>query len=242
MGLLEAIDEAAVLALADENDANGDGISGRASVVLDVKTGQARLGRFGWKAERASLRQQIAGALREDMGVTSSLFPGAGGQIEVNDADVDRFERYTGLLALSPQRNAGDVNVQAGATIFNNAGCKSCHVTSLTTGNNHPLAELRGQQIKPFTDLLLHDMGDGLASALPAEGATAREWRTAPLWNIGLASAVAGKQARYLHDGRARTLIEAILWHGGEAEAAKQNVLKLSATQRNQLLAFLESL
>jgi CxxC motif-containing protein (DUF1111 family) len=241
-GLLEAIDEATVLGMADPNDANGDGISGRASVVADVKTGQARLGRFGWKAERASLRQQIAVALREDIGVTTSLFPGAGNQIELSDADLDRFERYTGLLAVSPQRTATDPTVQAGQTLFTTAGCTSCHVTSITTGSNHPMAELRNQPIKPFTDLLLHDMGDALASTLPGDGATAREWRTAPLWNIGLASAIAGKSARYLHDGRARTLLEAVLWHGGEADAARTRVLQLNATQRNQLLAFLQSL
>ncbi len=160
----------------------------------------------------------------------------------MSNADLDLFERYVALLALAPQRSATDASVQAGAAIFNNIGCNSCHVTSLTTGINHPMAELRDQVIKPYTDLLLHDMGDGLASTLPGESATTREWRTAPLWNIGLADAVAGKPARYLHDGRARTLMEAILWHGGEAQAAKQRVLQLSATDRNRLIAFLQSL
>jgi CxxC motif-containing protein (DUF1111 family) len=242
LGLLEAVDEAAILAMADPNDTNGNGISGRASVVADPQGGVSRLGRFGWKGERASLRQQIAGALSEDMGVSTSVFPGPGGAVEVNDATLTQIERYIELLAVTPQRSAGDANVQAGATIFNNAGCASCHVVSLTTGSNHPMAELRNQTIKPYTDLLLHDMGVALAGTLPAEGATASEWRTAPLWNIGLASDVAGKSARYLHDGRARTLMEAILWHGGEAEAAKQSVLQLSATGRNQLLSFLQSL
>jgi CxxC motif-containing protein (DUF1111 family) len=257
MGLLEAIPEKEILKFVDENDMNGDGVSGRARLVKDPVTGDIRLGRFGWKAGQASVKYQVAGALRTDMGVLTSVFPtpdcGSAQQncgpstAEFADADLDNTTAYISLLSVRAQRDWAKPDVIKGREVFMATGCASCHTPEFTTSKFALHAELREQKIQPFTDLLLHDMGDGLADTLPegtlAEGGNAgyTEWRTPPLWGIGFTAATAGEES-YLHDGRARTLTEAILWHGGEGEQAKTAFSALSEGDRNALLAFLKSL
>ncbi|MCY0997777.1 thiol oxidoreductase [Myxococcus sp. MISCRS1] len=250
LGLLEAIDENTLASLADPNDANGDGISGRVQTVVDPQTGQTRAGRFGWKAGKARLRHQVANALNVDMGVTTSVFPMpdcgsqqtcAGASTELADADLEKMVRYIALLGVPARRNLGDAQALQGESLFGGMGCARCHVSTLTTSPYHPYAELRSQVIRPYTDLLLHDLGAGLADNLPEEGASGAEWRTPPLWGIGLTAGVSGGEA-YLHDGRARSLSEAILWHGGEAESSKEAFRTASAAQRAALLRFLQSL
>ncbi|WNG24070.1 c-type cytochrome [Cystobacter fuscus] len=251
LGLLEAVPETAIAALSDPNDSNGDGISGRMSNVKDPQTGELRMGRFGWKAGLARVRHQVADAFNGDMGVTTSVYKSldcgasqqgcAGTSTELSDQDLDKIVRYIALLGVPARRNLNDTQAQRGETLFQSAGCASCHKASLPTSAYHPNAELRGQTIRPYTDLLLHDMGAGLADSLPENNASGSEWRTAPLWGIGLTAGVSGGEA-YLHDGRARTLSEAILWHGGEGEASKQAFVKMSAADRDALIKFLQSI
>lgn len=239
MGLLEAIPQTTLESWEDTNDADGDGISGRINWVNDPDTGQPAPGRYGWKAAQPSVEAQTAMALREDIGVTNPLFPGD--DAELPEADFDRLSHYTQLLGVPLRRAHDDSDVVAGEIHFTNMGCAKCHKPEVTTGDTHPLVEVRGQLIRPYTDLLVHDMGDGLADYAPEGNATGREWRTAPLWGIGRTGEVSG-HSRYLHDGRARNLSEAILWHGGEAEASKEAFRQLSATEREQVIAFLQSL
>jgi CxxC motif-containing protein (DUF1111 family) len=247
LGLLEAVPESTILALADPTDANKDGISGRIHVVQDPENEFAlRLGRFTYKGAMATVRHQIAYAFNRDMDVTSDLFPILDGETtarppEISAAELDRMSRYTSLLGVGARRNLQDPQVIRGQQLFTTASCVACHTPSLTTGPYHPLAELRNQTIRPYTDLLLHDMGPGLADNMDEEGATGSEWRTPPLWNIGLTAGVSGGEG-YLHDGRARTIEEAILWHGGEAEQAKENFRKMSATDREAVVKFIRSL
>ncbi|WP_254624124.1 di-heme oxidoredictase family protein [Myxococcus sp. CA033] len=250
MGLLEALDETMIASLADPNDANADGISGRMQTVVDPQTGQPRMGRFGWKAGKARLRHQIASALNVDLGVTTSVFPVpdcgsgqtcVGASTELADADLDKMVRYVALLGVPARRNLNDAVALQGEGLFGSMGCARCHVATLATSPYHPHAELRSQVIRPYTDMLLHDMGPGLADNLPEEGATGEEWRTPPLWGIGLTAGVSGGEA-YLHDGRARSLSEAILWHGGEAESSKEAFRTLGGSQRAALLKFIQSL
>jgi len=248
IGLLEAVAESTIISLSDPNDSNGDGISGRVQTVIDPLTGQTRMGRFGWKASQPSVKHQIAFALNVDMGVTNSVFPnpdcgsaqtGCGPSgTELSDSDLNDLVKYTALLGVAARRNLNDTQVQQGETLFTSAGCVKCHTPTLTTSQFHPFTELRSQTIHPYTDLLLHDMGPGLADNLTDGIASGSEWRTAPLWSIGLTAGVSGGQA-YLHDGRARNLAEAILWHGGEANAAKEAFRTMSASNRAALLAFL---
>lgn len=251
MGLLEAIDEADIQALADPNDQDGDGVSGRMRLVTDAETSETRLGRFGWKGSQPTVRQQVAAALQGDMGVLSSVFPnpdcgpaqtdcGPTGP-EIPDAQLERLDAYVSLLGLPPQRDFDAPNVLAGEAHFDTLGCAKCHVPTFQTSPFHPHAELRNQTIHPYTDLLLHDMGPGLASTLIEGNASPSEWRTPPLWSIGLTAGVSGGEA-YLHDGRARSLEEAILWHGGEADAARASYEALTQPQRDELIAFLRSL
>ena len=247
LGLLEAVDESTILAHADECDLDGDGISGRVRTVESplVATAQ-RLGRFGAKGGSDSIRHQIAYALNRDMGVTTTLEPILDGDllpqaIELDDESLDRMTRYVALLGVAARRALTDPIALHGETLFAAANCSACHVPELATGAHHPYAELRGQTIRPYTDLLLHDLGPGLADSMGEDGVAAGEWRTAPLWNIGLTEGVAGGEA-YLHDGRARTIEEAILWHGGEAEASKESFRQMPAADRAALIAFLKSL
>ncbi|MCQ4346000.1 c-type cytochrome [Pseudomonas stutzeri] len=255
LGLLEAIPEAAILANADPDDADGDGISGRANRVWEHASQSTRLGRFGWKAGQPSLDQQNADAFFNDMGLSSSLLAGSscsaaqrdclaaphGGVPEVGDNILAQVLFYTRNLAVPARRNVDDPQVLAGKSLFHRAGCQLCHTPSFRTAADAAEPELANQLIRPYSDLLLHDMGDGLADNRPEFLASGREWRTPPLWGIGLTETVNG-HTRFLHDGRARNLLEAILWHGGEAEAARQAVMAYDAEQRAALLAFLNSL
>jgi CxxC motif-containing protein (DUF1111 family) len=246
-GLLEAIDEQTILARADFDDCDGDGISGRPSYVKDPVTSALRVGRFGWKAEKISVRHQIAEASLDDMGVGTSLFPDEG-KAELSDDDLSRLETYMRLVSVPGQRNHSDAQVVQGEQLFKTIGCARCHVTDVVTGQNHPFAELRSQDIKPYSDLLLHDMGADLADdsgiATPADSMarpSASEWRTPPLWGTGLLSVING-HAGLLHDGRAADVLEAVLWHGGEAEPTRQRVVMLTKADRDALVAFVMSL
>jgi CxxC motif-containing protein (DUF1111 family) len=252
LGFLEAVPADAILALTDEDDGDGDGVSGRANVVWSVADGAHAIGRFGWKANQPSLREQAAAALAGDIGITTSLHPrensvavpgGAyvmsGGSPEMDDEFLEKLAFYTRTLAVPPRR-LDDPRVARGEAVFETVGCTACHAPSLPTGP-HEIAALSEQTIRPYTDLLLHDMGDGLADGRPDWEATGREWRTAPLWGIGLVPVVNG-HTFFLHDGRARSLAEAILWHGGEAARARDAFAALSQGDREALVAFLESL
>ena len=252
LGLLEAIPENVILAYADEADANGDGISGKPNYVWDVVEQRYNLGRFGWKANQPTLLQQVAGAYHDDMGITTSLFQteNSAGQPqlthhspkpEVSDEILDVVTFYVQTLAVPARRNVDDPQVKQGEQLFAKAQCASCHVPTLRTGVLAGVPSVSNQTIHPYTDLLLHDMGPGLADNRPDFHANGREWRTPPLWGIGLVKRVNG-HTNFLHDGRARDLMEAILWHGGEAEKSRQIVEQMSKTERNALIAFLESL
>lgn len=257
MGLLEAIPEIEIVKLADEQDANADGISGRVRLLKDPESGVLRLGRFGWKAGQASVKHQVAGALKTDMGVLTSVFktPDCGSAqqncgpsgAEFGDTDLANTTAYISLLSVRAQRNWAAPDVVKGKELFVSTGCASCHTPTFKTSEYATHAELRSQTIHPYTDLLLHDMGAGLADTLPegtlSEGGNASylEWRTPPLWGIGFTASTAGAEA-YLHDGRARTLTEAILWHGGEGEKSQKAFSALAEGDKNALLAFLKSL
>ncbi|MFJ4142230.1 di-heme oxidoredictase family protein [Pseudomonas sp. NPDC089734] len=259
LGLLEAIPEAALLANADPDDKNGDGISGRANWVWDDARQKVVMGRFGWKAGQPTLNQQNVHAFSGDMGLTTSLKTaddctssqtdcleapngnGPNGEPEVSDNILRLVEFYTRNLGVPARRNVNDPQVLEGKNLFFKAGCQQCHTPQFTTRADAAEPELANQVIRPYTDLLLHDMGEGLADNRTEFQATGREWRTPPLWGLGLTEAVSG-HTQLLHDGRARNVMEAILWHGGEAQAAQRQVLAFDAEQRAALLAFLNSL
>jgi len=241
LGLLEAIPEEALAAMADPDDKNGDGISGRINRVRDRESGNLRVGRFGWKANEPSLRQQNAHAFFEDMGLTSAVFPGEDGETpEVSEKILSRLTFYTQVLAVPERRDLDDPDARAGERIFIQIGCAACHVPRLQTGD-HPNHVVANQTIRPFTDLLLHDMGEGLADGRSDGKATGREWRTPPLWGIGLIETVNG-HTELLHDGRARNMAEAILWHVGEARRARERFRSLTRFERAALIKFLKSL
>ncbi len=252
LGLLEAIPENAILAYADEADIDGDGISGKPNYVWDVVAQRYALGRFGWKANQPTLLQQVAAAYNDDMGITTSLFSveNSAGQSqltehsvtpEVSDEILEVVTFYVQTLAVPARRNVDDPQVKQGEQLFAEAQCASCHVPTLRTGVLTGVPSVSNQTIHPYTDLLLHDMGPDLADNRPDFHASGREWRTPPLWGIGLVQRVNG-HTNFLHDGRARDLMEAILWHGGEAEASRQTVKQMSKAERDALIAFLESL
>ncbi|MBC5839275.1 di-heme oxidoreductase family protein [Flavobacterium muglaense] len=254
LGLLEAIDESTLLAFADVTDVNNDGISGKVNYVYDVATNSKKIGRFGWKANQPNVRQQVAAAFSGDIGITSSLFPNEncppgvdcnaianGGSPEITDANLDKVALYSSTLAVPGRRNYTEQNVLEGKKVFETINCTSCHIPKIKTGNTHVITALRNQTIRPYTDLLLHDMGIGLADNAPDFEASGLEWRTQPLWGIGLIFTVNG-HTNLLHDGRARNVTEAILWHGGEAEKAKNSFKQLTTKQRTQLLEFIDSL
>lgn len=254
LGLLESIPENNLLAIADEADRNGDGISGRANMVWSVTKQSTVIGRFGWKANQPDIAQQTAGAFLGDIGITSPLFPNEnltdvqhaqygslpnGGSPEIESDDLDRVVSYMHLLAVPGRRNVSDPNVLQGKQLFFKSNCTACHTPSYNTVST--TAQLNNQQIRPYTDLLLHDMGEGLADGRPDFLANGNEWRTPPLWGIGLIKTVNG-HTTLLHDGRARNIEEAILWHGGEATNSKESFMRLSANERASMISFLESL
>jgi len=252
LGLLEAIPEETILAYADEADIDRDGISGKPNYVWDVVEKRYALGRFGWKANQPTLIQQVAAAYHDDMGITTSLFrvENSAGQSqltehsatpEVSDEILDVVRFYVQTLAVPARRNVDDPQIKQGEQLFAKAQCASCHVPTLRTGILAGVPSVSNQTIHPYTDLLLHDMGPNLADNRPDFRASGREWRTPPLWGIGLVRRVNG-HTNFLHDGRARDLMEAILWHGGEAEASRQAVEQMSKVERDALIAFLESL
>ncbi|MEE2640712.1 MAG: di-heme oxidoredictase family protein [Planctomycetota bacterium] len=246
LGLLEAIPETDIQQRADPLDKDRDGISGKTQIVRDPETGQPRLGRFGYKAIQPTIRHQVAGALNKDMGITSSLFPtlddsAVDSQPELSEKDLGHLTRYISVLGVPASRGFASTDFKQGRRLFSEARCNACHVKSWTTSRFHPLAELRNQRIQPYTDLLLHDLGPDLADNLGEGNASGSEWRTAPLWSIGLTNDVTGRES-YLHDGRARNLAEAILWHGGEAKAAREVFRRMSRENRKALLVFLKSI
>ncbi|MEM7667804.1 MAG: di-heme oxidoredictase family protein [Pseudomonadota bacterium] len=258
LGLLEAIPAGDILALADPEDANGDGISGRASVVWSAELDRPMLGRFGLKAGAPTVREQSAGAFAGDMGLSTPIHtanwgectraqvdcrarPHGGDPVEVTQESLDLVTFYSRNLAVPARRNVDDPTVLRGKEIFYETGCISCHSPKFVTHRLENQPEQSFQLIWPYTDLLLHDMGDGLADNRPEGRASGREWRTPPLWGIGLTEAVSG-HTNLLHDGRARSLLEAILWHGGEAEAQRDRVVSMPRDDRAALIRFLESL
>jgi CxxC motif-containing protein (DUF1111 family) len=262
LGLLEAIPEADILAQEDPDDRNGDGVRGHANRVWSVEQGRAMLGRFGWKAGQPSVLQQAAEAFAGDIGISSWIAPRPYGDCmptqqlcrsaphggpdatsteEINRKLLDLVGFYARNLAVPARRNPSSPTVLAGKSLFHSTGCAACHTPSFVTGENSPDEHLRGQRIWPYTDLLLHDMGDGLTDGRPEGRASGRDWRTPPLWGIGLTEEVNG-HAFFLHDGRARNVTEAILWHGGEADRARDAFKALSPEDRQRLIAFVNSL
>ena len=255
LGLLEAVPELSIIARSDPRDFNRDGVSGRANIVYDAVHKRRSIGRFGWKANTPNLLQQTAGAYNGDMGVTSDLFPsescaGRGTDApdcntahgpEVNAQTVADVALYTQTLAVPARRNLNDPTNRRGELIFYASGCDGCHTPTLRTGSLRGVPEVSNQVIHPYTDLLVHDMGPALADGRPDFQASGSEWRTPPLWGIGLVQTVNG-HTRFLHDGRARSLLEAVLWHGGEATKARDRVKGLSQPDRDALIAFLNSL
>ncbi|WP_432264318.1 di-heme oxidoredictase family protein [Bordetella genomosp. 12] len=260
LGLLEAIHEDDILANAAQD--KGDGIRGKPNWVQDLRTGRQVLGRFNWKAGQPTVEQQSASAFSNDMGLSSPLFPshygdctaaqpscaemphGAQphlGEHEVPGRLMDFVTFYSKNLAVPQRRDADDARVLAGKKLFYEANCIGCHVPKYVTRRDAKQPEHQFQLIWPYTDLLLHDMGDGLADGVSEGQASGRQWRTPPLWGIGLTAQV-NPNATYLHDGRARNLLEAILWHGGEAQAARDRVVEMTPAERADLIRFLESL
>ncbi|AUM71386.1 di-heme oxidoredictase family protein [Pseudomonas fluorescens] len=259
LGLLEAIPDEAILANAEAQAREKNGITGRPNQVWDDARQKTVLGRFGWKAGQPNLNQQNVHAFSGDMGLTTSLRPfddctetqvdckrapsgnGPNGEPEVSDNILRLVLFYSRNLAVPARRDVNSPQVLAGKNLFFQAGCQSCHTPKYTTAANAAEPELANQVIRPYTDLLLHDMGEGLADNRSEFKASGRDWRTPPLWGIGLTETVNG-HTQFLHDGRARDLLEAVLWHGGEAQAAQRQVLSFNAEQRAALLAFLNSL
>lgn len=252
LGLLEAISEEDILKHADPYDQNKDGISGKPNYVWDQQLQKTILGRFGWKANQPNLLQQTAAAFSEDMGITNQLFPmescfnqsqydGLNDELELNEDKLKSTAFYVSTLAVPAPRNLDDPAVILGKKIFYAAKCSSCHTPLQRTGYLESIPEVSNQTIYPYTDLLLHDMGNELADNRPDFMASGNEWRTPPLWGIGLTEIVNGHQ-RFLHDGRAGSLLEAIMWHGGEAEASKEYVRSISSSDRELLIRFLMAL
>ncbi|ACE84481.1 di-heme oxidoreductase family protein [Cellvibrio japonicus] len=253
LGLLEAVSDEDLLAMAQQP--KPDGITGKVNRVWDIASQQTRIGRFGAKANVASLRSQIAEAMHNDLGITSNLLPRencqprqhacrqapSGGSPELSDTQLDDLEFYFRHIAVPAQRNTDATDVISGEKIFADIGCAICHKPQLQTAKDYPHTTLANLSLQPYTDLLLHDMGEGLADQRPDFLASGREWRTPPLWGIGLTESISEYQA-YLHDGRAQTLTEAILWHGGEAKKSRDRYQQLPRRKREQLEQFLLSL
>jgi CxxC motif-containing protein (DUF1111 family) len=239
VGLLEAIPEADVLARADPEDTNGDGISGRANLVWSVEANAPVLGRFGRKASVPTVAEQAATAFANDIGLTNLTFPAPDGSRDINDDQFVNSIFHVMTLGVPAADSNGAASVR-GRQLFHEFGCISCHVPDHVTGD-HPIPQLANQTIHPYTDLLLHDMGEDLADGRSDFLASGSEWRTPALWGIGLAEVVQ-PGVGYLHDGRARTLAEAILWHGGEAVTRRERFRNASLADRDALLTFLGTL
>jgi CxxC motif-containing protein (DUF1111 family) len=262
MGLIEAIAEADILGNADPDDRNHDGVTGKAALVKDHLSGRLTLGRFGWKAQNATVRDQVAAAFSGDMGLSTPdrLDPDGDctkaqtachavpngvqprlGNSEAPDPVMDLVTFYSKTLAVPMRRNVDAPEVLAGKQLFYASGCASCHRPKYVTRRDAEDKAFAFQLIWPYSDFLLHDMGEGLADGQGVGTAGGRDWRTPPLWGIGLTKTVNG-HSFFLHDGRARSLTEAILWHGGEAERARTAFSALARNDRDLLLKFLETL
>ena len=253
LGLLEAVAKEDIEALTK----NGQefGISGKANYVYNHEKGLTEIGRFGWKANQPSIRQQVAGAFVGDMGITSPIFRDQnysskqnqydtlahGGNPEIGKDDFEKVVLYCSNLAVPARRNTENQKVAGGQKLFTDIGCASCHNPSFTTSEHADFPYLANQKIYPYTDLLLHDMGEALADNRTDFLANGKEWRTQPLWGLGLIERVNG-HTYLLHDGRARNIEEAILWHGGESKKALQNFMQLNKSERENVLLFLKSL
>lgn len=262
LGLLEAVAAADILAGADPEDTDGDGISGRPNIVWSRAFGEPMLGRFGLKAGAPSIIEQSAAAFAGDIGISNPLYPELWGDcsaeqsacraaphgdddardgFEIDAEGLDLVTFYSRNLAVPARRDLGDAQVLRGKQLFYETGCTACHRPKFVTQRLKDRPEQSFQLIWPYTDMLLHDMGDGLADNRPEAVADGREWRTPPLWGIGLTEQVSG-HSYFLHDGRARSLLEAILWHGGEAQPARDAVVTMAKEDREALLRFLGSL
>ncbi|MCW7481346.1 hypothetical protein ND858_09385 [Leptospira kanakyensis] len=255
LGLLEAIPEETIVSRSDPLDLNGDGISGRPNYIWDLAGSGKSLGRFGWKANAPTLIRQNSAAFSGDIGIKSPMFSQencsvtqttcssavSGGNPEVTEEKMTAITKYMQLVAVPVRRNANTTAILTGKKHFFMAGCNKCHTEKMVTASNTSNPLLSNQTIRPYTDLLLHDMGEDLSDGKADGEANEREWRTAPLWGIGLLGTVNGK-SRFLHDGRAKTLDEAILWHGGEAEKSKKYFLTLNVSDRASMIRFLLSL
>ena len=254
LGLLEAVPEETLVSLAQAQKAQG--VNGRLNYVRDDVSKRTALGRFGWKANQPSIRQQIAAASLGDMGLTSRLYRAQncppvqhlctiqtpGNDPELAWTDWDELELWTRALAVPARRDAADPEVLRGEALFTEAKCAACHVTTLRTAEEFaPFPKLAGQTFHAYTDLLLHDMGEDLSDGRPDFQAGPRDWRTPPLWGLGLSKTVNGSTA-LLHDGRARNVAEAILWHGGEAQASREAFRNMPKAEREALLRFLDSI
>ncbi|MBI3530735.1 MAG: c-type cytochrome [Betaproteobacteria bacterium] len=253
IGFLEAVSEETILSIAEKQRAQN--VNGRPNRVWDAASKRTALGRFGWKANVPSLKQQIAAAALGDMGVNSNLFSEQncppiqtvcakqlpGNFPEIIDHEIDALELWLQGLAVPARRDVNDSEVRRGAALFSSAQCAVCHVPEMKTGSFPKLPQLSGLLFHAYTDLLLHDMGEGLADGRPDFQAGPRDWRTPPLWGLGLSAIVTGGTA-LLHDGRARNVGEAILWHGGEAEAARETFRNMSKADRAALARFVESI
>jgi CxxC motif-containing protein (DUF1111 family) len=275
MGLLEAVLEETILEWVDADDDDGDGVTGTPQWAKNPETGELHLGRFGWKAGKASVRHQASEALLLDLSISSPVYPQKDCQklldgcmqitdeTDVSDSELEKLVQYLELVGVPAQRNRRsgypqgirvspehDVDPEAialGSDLFEEIGCAACHRKTMKTGTTHPFAEMRNQTIHPYTDLLLHDMGEGLADTLPQGNATPSMWRTPPLWGLGTLKYAQGDdgvpgEVRYLHDGRAHSLDEAILWHGGEGTRSRETYESLSKADRGAIKAFLDSL
>ncbi|MBS9767583.1 MAG: c-type cytochrome [Flavobacteriaceae bacterium] len=257
LGFIDALSEEEILKNADENDANGDGISGRANYAWNVQQQKKTIGKFGWKANTPTLRQQIAGAFHQDIGITTPMFPeqncpegqdvckdlptGNDDSFEVTEQGLNDITFFLSTVSVPERRDCKDKDVMMGKALFHKINCVGCHAVGLKVGKSEVFPKMKGITINPYSDILLHDMGEGLADNRPDFLANGREWRTQPLWGIGLIKTV-NRHTFFLHDGRARSVEEAILWHGGEAEKPKKEFMNLSKKEREQLLKFIHTL
>lgn len=253
LGYLEAVSEDDILALSKLQKSLG--LNGRPNYVRDDVNDKTTIGRFGWKANQPSLKQQLAAAFLGDIGTTSTVYPTqncppaqhdclsakTSGRAELREEFWDALTFWVAALDVPAPRDRENPTVMRGEKLFETAKCSQCHVPELTTGKSSLLTQLSNKTIRPYTDLLLHDMGAGLADGRPDFKAGGRDWRTAPLWGIGLSKQVNGSTS-FLHDGRARNLLEAVVWHGGEAAASRDLFAKLTVAERNDLIAFINSL
>ncbi len=242
VGLIEAINVSSILARSDPKDKDKDGISGRPNIVTNLRDSNLTLGRFGFKAGQPTVEQQSAAALGNEMGISNTLFPVSEDlSIDFTDEQLTSVTIYQQLAGVPAARDQSNPKVIRGKELFFEVGCEGCHTSTYVTGENE-LPELSGQTIHPFSDFLLHNMGKGLADKHSEDSARGSEWRTTPLWGLGFSKYLSRLRAHYLHDGRASSIEQAILWHDGEAKNSKENFMALEKQDRKALIYFLRSL